>query len=101
MDLIPKKMIIDRQEGQTKGICVLTVLALWYCGYLTNPFETELRMWKKSVKSWGCIHTFGFEECRSVKEISTAIRFMPAATREWEPERSLSKIRKQRKSKTD
>ena len=40
----------------------------------------------KRDKSLGWIHTFGFEECRSVKEISTAIRFMAAATREVEPE---------------
>ena len=35
---------------------------------------------------WGCIHTFGFDECRSATEISTAIRLIAAAAREWGPE---------------
>ena len=29
--LIPKKKVIDRLEGQTRGICVRSVLAKWYC----------------------------------------------------------------------
>ena len=34
--LIPKKKVIDRLEGQTRGICVQSALAKWYCGCLTN-----------------------------------------------------------------
>ena len=32
------------------------------------------------------MHTFGFEEGRSATEISTAIRLLAAAAREWRPE---------------
>ena len=30
--LIPKKRIINKLEGQTRGICVQSVVATWYCG---------------------------------------------------------------------
>ena len=33
--LIPKKKVIDRLDGQTRGICVQSVPAKWYCGCLT------------------------------------------------------------------
>ena len=46
----------------------------------------ELRNVGKKDKSWDEIHTFGFEEGRSATEISTAIRLMAAAAREWRPE---------------
>ena len=39
-------------------------------------------MWKEETR----VHTFGFEEGRSETEISTAIRLMAAAAREWGPE---------------
>ena len=38
---IPKKM--DRLEGQTRGICVQSVLAKWYCGCLTILLHIEMR----------------------------------------------------------
>ena len=41
---------------------------------------------KKRDKSWDEVHTFGFEEGRSTTEISTAIRLLAAAAREWGPE---------------
>ena len=81
-----KKKVIDRLEGQTRGICVQSVLAKWYCGCLTILLEMELRNVEKRDKSCGDIHTFGFEEGRSATEISTAIRLMAAAAREWRPE---------------
>ena len=84
--LFPEKEVIDRLEGQTRGNCVQSVLAKWYCGCLTILLEMELRNVEKRDKSWGDIHTFGFEECRRATEISTAIRFMAAAAREWRPE---------------
>ena len=39
----------------------------------------------KKEKSWDAIHTFGFEEGRSATEISTNIRLLAAAAREWGP----------------
>ena len=81
--LIPKKKMIDRLEGQTRGICVQSVLAKWYCGCLTILLEMESRNVAKQHKSWGGIHTCGFEDGRSATEISTAIRLMAAAAREW------------------
>ena len=33
--LTPKKKVIDRLEGQTRGICVQSVLPSWCCGCLT------------------------------------------------------------------
>ena len=45
----------------------------------------ELRKFGKRDKSWGSVHTLGFEE-RSATEISTSIRLVAAAAREWEPE---------------
>ena len=46
----------------------------------------ELREVEKEDKSWRDIRIFGFEEGRSATEISTAIRLMAAAAREWGPE---------------
>ena len=40
--LIPKKKVIDRPDGQTRGICVQSVLAKWYCGCLTILMEIEM-----------------------------------------------------------
>ena len=38
---IPKKM--DRLEGQTRGICVQSFLAKWYCGCFTILLHIEMR----------------------------------------------------------
>ena len=70
--LIPKTKVIDRLEGQTRGICVQSVLAKWYCGCLTILLQIEMRSVERRDKSWANIHTFGFEEGRSATEISTA-----------------------------
>ena len=48
--------------------------------------EMEIRNVEKRDKSWGGIHTFGFEEGRSSTETSTDIRLLAAAVREWGPE---------------
>ena len=48
--LIPKKKVIDRLEGQTRGICVQSVLAKWYCACLTILLEMELRNVEKRDK---------------------------------------------------
>ena len=84
--LTPKKKVIDRLEGQTRGICVQSVLAKWYCGCLAILLEMELRNVGEEDKSWDEIHIFGFEEGRSATEISTAIRLLGAAAREVGPE---------------
>ena len=63
-----------------------SVLAKWYCGCPSTLLEMELREVEKEGKSWGDIRIFGFEEGRSATEISTAIRLMAAAAREWGPE---------------
>ena len=84
--LIRKKKVIDRLEGQTREICVQSVLAKWCCGCLTIFLEMEIRNVEKRDKSCGGIHIFAFEEGKSATEISTAIRLMAAAPREWGPE---------------
>ena len=56
--LIPKKNVVDRLEGQTRGICVQSALAKCYCGCLTILLEMELRNVERRDKSWSCIHTF-------------------------------------------
>ena len=61
-------------ERQTRGICVQSVLAKWYCGCLSTRLEMELREMCERDKSWDDVHTFGFEEGKSATEISTAIR---------------------------
>ena len=38
-----KEKAINRLEGQTRGICVQSVLAKWSCGCRTNLLEMELR----------------------------------------------------------
>ena len=60
--LIRKKQAIDRLEGQSRGICVQSVLAKWYCGCLTISLEMELRNVEKKHNGWDEIQTFGFEE---------------------------------------
>ena len=51
--LIPKKKVIDRLDGQTRGICVQSVLAKWYCGCLAILLEMELRNVEKRDKKLG------------------------------------------------
>ena len=62
--LIPKNKVIDKLEGQTRGICVQNVLAKWYCGCLTILLEMEMRRIGKREKVSECILTFGSEEGR-------------------------------------
>ena len=76
----------SRLEGQTRGIWVQGVLAKWYCGCFSTLLEMELRKFGKRDISWGSVHTLGFEEGRSSTEISTSIRLVAAAAREWGPE---------------
>ena len=66
--LIPKKKVIDR------------------LGCLTILLQIEVRSVERRDKTWSNIHTFGFEEGRSATKISTAIRVIAAAAREWGPE---------------
>ena len=75
---IPKKKVIDKLEGQKRGICVQSVLAKWYCGCLAILVEIELRNVKKRDTTWDEVHTVGFEEGRSATEIYTTIRLMAA-----------------------
>ena len=81
--LVPKKKVIDRLEGQTRRICVQSVLVKWYCGRLTILLKMKFRNMEKRDTSWDEVHTFGFEQGRSATEISTAIRLLAAAAREW------------------
>ena len=81
--LIPKKKVIDKLEEQTRGMCVQSVLAEWYCGCLTILMQMDIRSIGRRDKGWECTHTFVFEEGRSAIEISTAIKLMAAAAREW------------------
>ena len=86
--LIPKKMIV-RLEGQTRCMCVQSVLAKWYCGSLTILMELEMRNVGRKNRCWENIHTFGVEEGRSATEIPTANRLMTAAAQECEVELGL------------
>ena len=63
--LIPMKKVIDKLEGQTRGICVQSVLTKWYCGCLTVLLGMEMRSIGRRDKGWECIDTFGFEGGRS------------------------------------
>ena len=46
-----KEDIENRLEGQTRCICLQSVLAMWYCGCLTMLLEIELRNVGKRDKS--------------------------------------------------
>ena len=46
----------------------------------------ELRRIERKDKIWDAAHTSSFEEGRSATDISTAIRLLAAAAREWSPE---------------
>ena len=81
--LIPEKKVIERLEGQTRGICVQSVLAKWYCGCLPILMEMEMKNVGRRDNGWENLHTFGFVEGRSATEIHTAIRLMAAAAQEW------------------
>ena len=50
--LVPKKKVIDRQEGQTRDNFVQSVLAKWYCGCLTILMETEMRNMGREQRYW-------------------------------------------------
>ena len=80
--LIPKKKVIEKLEGQTRGICVQSVLAKWYCGCLTILMEMEMKNVGRRDKVWENLHTFGFEEGRSATGIPTGILLMAAAAQE-------------------
>ena len=48
--LIPEKKTMNRLEGQTRGICVQSVLAKWYCGCPSILLEMELREVEKETR---------------------------------------------------
>ena len=50
--LFPKIKVIDSLVGQTRGICVQSVLAKWYCGCVTILLEMEIMNMEKRDKSW-------------------------------------------------
>ena len=85
---IPKKKTMNRLKGQTeRNLCP----ELYWLSGIVDAFFILLEIeaeekWSRRDKSWGNIHTFVFEEGRSAAEISTAMRLMAAATREWGPE---------------
>ena len=60
--LLPKKRIIDRLERETRGICIQSVLAKWYCGCLTILLKMELSQGEKKNKNLDETNTYGFEE---------------------------------------
>ena len=60
-----------------------SVLAKWYCGCFSILLEMELRELERRHESCDDFHIFGFEEGRSATEISTAVRLVAAAAREW------------------
>ena len=51
--LIPKKKVLDRLEGHTRGFCVQSVLAKWYCECLTILLEMELTIVCKKRQELG------------------------------------------------
>ena len=69
--VIRKKKVIDRLEGQRRGICVQSVLAKWYCGYLTILLEMELRNVGKKDKSRDEIHTKAEVRLRSPRPLDS------------------------------
>ena len=76
------KKTMNRLEGQTRGICVQSVLAKCYCGCPSTLLEMELGEVEKRDKSWGDVRIFGLKEGRSATEISTAIRLMAATAKD-------------------
>ena len=83
--LIPKKKVIKKLEGQTRAICVQSVLAKWYCGCLTSLLEMELRKVEKRDKVGKKCVLLDVKKAEVRLIFSTAIRLM-AAAREWGPE---------------
>ena len=55
--LIPKRKWIDRLEGQSRGICVQSVLPKWYCGCITILMEIEMRNIGRNDEEWVSVHT--------------------------------------------
>ena len=49
--LIPKKKVIEKLEGQTRGIRVQSVLAKCYCGCLIFLMEMEMKNLRKREKA--------------------------------------------------
>ena len=76
----------DRLVGDERNLCAERAgqVVLWMSIYFC--WKWKLRNVEKRDKSWSGIHTFGFEEGRSATELSTVIRLMAAAAREWGPE---------------
>ena len=75
---IPKKVVIEKLEGQTRSICFQSVLAPWHFGCLTIMMDIEMNV-RTTNESWRRIHAYGFEDGRRATEIATAIRLMAAA----------------------
>ena len=80
--LIAKKKVIEMLEGQTRSICVQSVLAKWYCGCLTILMGMEMKNVGRRDKVWENLDIFGIEEGRNATEILAAMRLM-AAAQEW------------------
>ena len=69
--LILEKRAIEKLEGQTRGMCIQSLLAQWYCGCLRRTYKMNERVQN--------VHTFGFEEGSSATEITMTIPLLAAA----------------------
>ena len=72
--LLPKKVGIERMEGQTRGLCVQSVVAKWCCGYIDHFVGHPDEDFSKGRKSY-----FWVRRGRSATEISTAMGFLASA----------------------
>ena len=82
--LLPQRKTIKQEEGQSRGICIQSVLAKWCCRWLTILMEMELRNVDKKNDEIQRIHTLGYEEGRNATNLSSAIRLLATAGHEWE-----------------
>ena len=82
--LLPQRKTIKQEEGQSRGICIQSVLAKWCCRWLTILMDMELRNVDKINDEIQRIHTLGYKEGRNATNSSSAIRLLATAGHEWE-----------------
>ena len=75
--------VLKGDDGKARGVCVKSVVAMWYCGCLTMLVDIEIRNIQRNRGCWNKNHTLDFENGRCATEISTAIRLSGSLWHPW------------------
>ena len=76
--------LVTGLQWQTRGICIQSVLAKWYCGCLANFSQRSIASACLNSRGLANICTSGYEEGTGATQIAATPKLLASAAREWE-----------------